>query len=110
MRAPPPKRAGVELKLNGCTSSSAFSKLSKPLSKDQGSGGVVLSSSASSTKRKATSALDEIMKAEERRLEKEQRVDYWLVKGIAVKVSVLYPHTKTVSKHTDIPDTRRGKK
>ncbi|KAK7484121.1 hypothetical protein BaRGS_00024610 [Batillaria attramentaria] len=37
-------------------------------------------------KRKAKSALDEIMEVEEKKKEKQNRKDYWLTKGIVVKV------------------------
>ncbi|KAK3781468.1 hypothetical protein RRG08_019093 [Elysia crispata] len=37
-------------------------------------------------KRKATSALDEIMEAEEKKKERQNRKDYWLAPGIIVKV------------------------
>nr|KAG5697469.1 hypothetical protein BaRGS_029360 [Batillaria attramentaria] len=43
-------------------------------------------SEKSGDKRKAKSALDEIMEVEEKKKEKQNRKDYWLTKGIVVKV------------------------
>lgn len=60
----------------------------------------------SGDKRKAKSALDEIMEVEEKKKEKQNRKNYWLTKGIVVKVTLKRLGEKYYKKKAYVKDVQ----